>query len=318
MPATRPVKTFQPSEKPGTGSSLRGKSGIRFIVRAVARSMAAGLGVAMTFVLVGCANPLFYHPDRVVYQTPEKAGLPFEEVSFASRDGTRLSGWFVPAAGRAKGTIVHFHGNAQNMTAHFSFVSWLPKNGFNLFVFDYRGYGQSKGVAHRQGVFDDCLAALDCVRARTDVDPDRLVVFGQSLGGANAIAALGEHTNAARGVRGIAVDSSFYSYRLIVRDKIRQIPVLSLLRWPLSYLVVENSHSPADAVARLPPVPKFFLHGKEDAVVPCSHGQKLFAAAGEPKELLLADGCNHTEAIMKSPTYRAALLDFFNRALAAP
>jgi fermentation-respiration switch protein FrsA (DUF1100 family) len=281
----------------------------------IERTLRTAFGAVMTLLLVGCANRLFYYPDSAVYQTPRSDGLPFEEVAFASRDGTRLSGWFVPSVGKAKGTIVHFHGNAQNMTSHFSFVKWLPREGYNIFVLDYRGYGKSAGKPGRQGVFDDCLAALDCVRARPDIDREKIIVFGQSLGGANAIAVLGENTNAARGVCAIAIDSSFYSYRQIVRDKIRMIPVLSLLRWPLSFVAVSNGHSPGDAVANLPPVPKFFLHGKKDAVVPVAHGQRLFAEAGEPKELLLADDCNHTEAIMKSPAYRKALLDFFDRAV---
>ncbi len=285
-------------------------------MKSTARKIILGTtGALMTFLLFGCANRFFYYPDRAIYQTPKNTGLAFEEVSFASSDGTKLSGWFIPAVGRAKGTVVHFHGNAQNMTAHFSFVSWLPPHGYNLFMFDYRGYGKSAGRPARQGVFEDCAAALDCVRARPDIDPKKLIVFGQSLGGANAIAVLGEDANAARGVCGIAIDSTFYSYRLIVRDKIKQIPVLSLLRRPLSYIVVSNAHSPADAVAKLPAgVPKLFMHGKKDAVIPFEHTQKLFAAATEPKEILLADDCNHTEAVVKSAAYRDALLDFFDRA----
>lgn len=283
-----------------------------------AQRIVRAAAIAAAALLSGCANPLFYHPDRVVYQTPGDAGQPFEAVSFASRDGTALSGWFVPAPGTAKATVVHFHGNAQNMTAHYSFVGWLPKRGYNVFVFDYRGYGKSAGRTDRNGVFEDCVAALEHVRARPDVDPDKLIVFGQSLGGANAVAVLGDVTNAARGVRAIAIDSAFASYRRIVRDKIKLIPVLSLLRWPLSFLVVSDRHSPADAVGDLPAVPKLFLHGKADRVIPFEHSRRLFAAAPEPKQLLLADGCDHTEAIMKSPAYRAALLEFFDQAVADP
>jgi cephalosporin-C deacetylase-like acetyl esterase len=78
---------------------------------------------------------LFYYPDSRVYSTPAGAGLPYQDVWFTSRDGTKLHGWFIPAAsqGPALGTVVHFHGNAQNMTAHVSFVSWLPAEGFNVF-----------------------------------------------------------------------------------------------------------------------------------------------------------------------------------------
>ena len=286
---------------------------------ALARALKCGVGAILAFLLSGCVNALFYFPNHEVYQTPQTGGLAYREVSFASGDGTKLSGWFVPAVGRARGTVVHFHGNAQNMTAHFSYVGWLPKQGYNVFVFDYRGYGKSAGRPEREGVFEDCAAALDCARSQRDVDPERLLVFGQSLGGANAIATLGENTNATRGVKGIAIDSAFFSYRSIIRDKINMIPVLSLLRWPLSYVIVSNGHSPGNAIAKLPAgVPLLLLHGRKDSVVPFAHAERLFTAAHEPKDLLLADDCNHTEAIMKSPAYRAALLDFFDRAVAAP
>jgi fermentation-respiration switch protein FrsA (DUF1100 family) len=106
--------------------------------------------VGVALMLNGCANGLFYYPDSRVYSTPAGAGQPFQDVWFTSRDGTKLHGWFIPATsqGPALGTVVHFHGNAQNMTAHYAFVSWLPAEGFNVFVFDYRGYAV---VSYRHG-----------------------------------------------------------------------------------------------------------------------------------------------------------------------
>jgi hypothetical protein len=108
----------------------------------------------------GCASLYLYYPDHQIYQTPEQVGLKFEEINFTSRDGTPLTGWFVPAKGKVIGTVIHFHGNAQNMTAHFSFVDWLPPEGFNVFMFDYRGYGRSGGSPQRQGIHEDCVAAI--------------------------------------------------------------------------------------------------------------------------------------------------------------
>ena len=88
--------------------------------------------------LSGCANGFFYRPSSVVYQTPKKDGYVYENVSFLSYDQTALHGWFIPAVGEAKGTVIHFHGNAQNLSAHYSFVSWLPRVGYNLILFDNR------------------------------------------------------------------------------------------------------------------------------------------------------------------------------------
>ena len=107
----------------------------------------------------------FYIPDRINYDSPERAGLMFEPVIFRSADGTQLSGWFLPAvgvasAGDARGTVVHMHGNAQNMTAQWPYVEWVPKRKYNVLVFDYRGYGQSHGKPEPKGVFEDAVAAI--------------------------------------------------------------------------------------------------------------------------------------------------------------
>lgn len=275
-----------------------------------------GITVLWTSLLLtqGCVSSLFYHPTAIRYQTPGDHRLPFEEVTFKSGDGTRLSGWFVPAAGQASGTVIHFHGNAQNMSAHFSFVDWLPREGFNLFVFDYRGYGRSEGKPGRRGVYQDGLAAISYAQSRKDVDPDKILILGQSLGGANALAIAGRKP--LEGIRAIAVDSAFYSYRSIVRDKIREIPGLSVFRWPLSFLLITNTKSPGTVVDRISPVPLMIFHGDQDRVIPVRHGRALFQQAKAPKTLRVVTGGGHTEAFSKyRDNYAPEVLDFFRRAL---
>ncbi len=277
-------------------------------------------GAALLLLLAlstGCVSRLLYYPDGKVYQTPKDRGLRFEEVRFASSDGTILTGWFVPATKPAIGTVIHFHGNAQNMTAHFSFVDWLPAKGFNVFTFDYRGYGASAGRPERRGVLNDCISAIEYVGSRPDVDPDALLVLGQSLGGANALTALGERRFA--GVKAVAIDSTFYSYRSIVRDKIGQIPVLSLARWPLSFLVIDNRHSPGAVVQNISPAPLLLLHGTADRVIPYHHAQDLIAKARGTKQLWTIPGADHTEALTRyGALYRQRLVEFFEAAIQKP
>lgn len=262
----------------------------------------------------GCVGSMFYQPDRKVYDTPDRHGLKYEEVSFQSKDGTRLSGWFIPAVGTPAGTVIHFHGNAQNMTAHFGFVSWLPEQGFNLFVFDYRGYGKSAGSSDRRGVYEDSLAALDYIAARPGIDRNRLFVLGQSLGGANAIAAVGSRPPG--GIRAVVIESAFSSYRDIVRDKIADIPLLSLLRTPLSFLLIGNGFSPDAAVAAISPTPLLIIHGTGDRVVPYSQGKRLFELAREPKQLWTIEGGDHTGAFEDPGSeYRQRLVAFFKASL---
>jgi fermentation-respiration switch protein FrsA (DUF1100 family) len=257
---------------------------------------------------------MLYYPTHRVYGTPADSGYHYEKVTFESRDGTALSGWFIPAIGKPKGTILHFHGNAQNMTAHFSFVSWLPREGFNVFVFDYRGYGESAGTPDREGVYEDSCAALDYLRSRTDIDRDRILILGQSLGGANALAAL--HGTGTNGIRAVALDSTFYSYRLITRDKIKQIPILRFFRWPLSFVVISNARSASSVIDELSPIPILIMHGTDDVVIPYRHGQMLFDKAQQPKEMISVPKGHHTDALIRrDPSYRKHLINFFEKSL---
>jgi fermentation-respiration switch protein FrsA (DUF1100 family) len=258
--------------------------------------------LVVALLLSGCAQSLFYHPDRVNYDNPKRADLRFEEVSFPSKDGTRLTGWFIPASGYsnprdAKGTVIHFHGNAQNMSAHWRFVEWLPRRGFNLFVFDYRGYGSSAGSPDTQGVFEDSNSALDYVRSRSDVNPDKLALLGQSLGGANAIAVAGSGNR--QGVKAVVIEAAFYSYSSIASDKIS---------WAGS--LMDDTYSPDRYIANIAPVPLLLLHGTADFVIPFHHAINLLNKANEPKRLVMIEGGMHVQAF--TPRFGTAYMDIVN------
>ena len=265
---------------------------------------------ALPLLLAGCVQSMFYYPDNVRYETPDVLGMRYEPVQFTSADGTRLSGWFLPAADRknpkeAKGTVVHFHGNAQNMSTHWRFVAWLPKQDYNVLVFDYRGYGQSEGKPEPKGVFEDSNAALNYVRSRQDVDPERLFVFGQSLGGTNAIAVVGSGNRA--GVKAAAIESTFYSYSSIANDKFKG-----------AGLLVSDDYAASKYVAAVSPIPLLFIHGTADQVIPVEHSKRLLADAREPKRLIEVQGAGHLEPMTTlrfGNAYRKALTAFFESSM---
>lgn len=266
-------------------------------------------------MLTGCVSSLFYYPGRIWVQTPESFGKTYEDVFFASEDGTLLHGWFLPAdPGPATGTVIHFHGNAHNLSSHLSYVDWLAEEGLNVFTFDYRGYGLSEGHPDRSGVLADSRQAIRYVAQRDDVDSDRLILLGQSLGGANAVVAaatLSEWTPKA-----VIVDSAFYSYRSIVSDKIAMIPVLRWIRVPLSWMVIGNRYSPGHYIANLHEVPLLIFHGENDPVVPFRHGQRLYEKAKEPKVFCPVEGPGHIEALNhQRNTMGPILLEFIDQAL---
>lgn len=266
------------------------------------------LGAVLVASQSGCGvQNVFFHPDALVYSTPASLGLRYEAVKFASRDGTQLSGWFLPAtvgAKSAKGTVIHYHGNAQNMTAHWRFVAWLPEQGYNVLVFDYRGYGASQGKPEVKGVFEDANSALDYARNRADVDPDRLLILGQSLGGTNAIAVVGSGNRL--GVKAMVIDSTFYSYSAIAHDKMTG-----------AGLLMDDTYSAARYIGRISPIPLLLLHGTADAVIPYQHSERLFNQAQEPKQRIIVPDGQHIDALTDrfGTVYQSKVLAFFEAAL---
>lgn len=272
--------------------------------------------ILLTLIIVGCSrvDQLFYYPDHTIYTTPAAKKLSFEEITFSSHDGTRLSGWFVPAIGPAKGTVLHLHGNAENMTSHFGFVDWLPAAGYNIMVFDYRGYGQSAGSPTRSGVYEDSCAALVYLRSRPDIDAERIIVFGQSLGAVQAINVVGGGERL--GVRAVVVEAPFYSYRRIVRDIMGKIPLLSWFKTPLAAILIRDRLSAADYIDRIAPIPLLLIHGSQDEVIPLEHATLLFGRAKEPKIFWQVEGGSHISTFVdQGSPYRQRLLEFFAAAV---
>ena len=250
--------------------------------------------------LLGC-NGVFFIPYRAHVQTPKQLGLAYEDMYFQAGDGTLLHAWFLPAESKVLGTILFLHGNAENISTHIMSVRWLPARGFNVFLLDYRGYGASGGAASLSGVQDDMDAALRILLARKDVDPDRVVVFGQSLGGAIAIYNVA-HSPYRQHIRALVVESAFASYRQITREKLADFWLTWPLQWPLSW-TVSDEYSPSAAVAGVSPIPLLIIHGDRDPIVPPQHGQRLYDLAREPKQLWVIPGGGHIQAF-QSQIYR--------------
>jgi fermentation-respiration switch protein FrsA (DUF1100 family) len=261
--------------------------------------------------LLGC-NGVFFVPYRAHVLTPKQLGLAYEDVYFQAGDGTLLHAWFLPAESKAQGTILFLHGNAENISTHIMSVRWLPARGFNVLLLDYRGYGASGGTASLSGVQDDVDAALCTLLARNDVDPDRVVVFGQSLGGAIAIHNVA-HSSYRRHIRALVVESAFASYRQIAREKLADFWLTWPLQWPLSW-TVSDEYSPSAAVAGVSPIPLLIIHGDHDTIVPLHHGQRLYELAREPKQLWVVPGGGHIQAF-QSQIYRDRFVAYLTEVL---
>ena len=252
----------------------------------------------LTALLAGCTQ-LFFHPDSNLVDTPMRHGIEYQSENILAADGTRLNAWFLPARTRngekARATILFLHGNAENISTHFRSVAWLPAAGFNVLALDYRGYGASEGFPTLAGVQLDIDAAMRSLLALKGVDPNRIVIFGQSLGGALAIY-YAAHSAYRANIRAVVIDSAFYDYRDIVREKMASIFITWPFQW-LPWLTVDDDYSPASSVAAISPLPLLLIHGDRDVVVPFHDSQQLFERAGEPKELWIVPGAGHTQSL---------------------
>lgn len=242
----------------------------------------------------GCTSLLFY-PTSDHVLTPNVIGLEYRDVAFSAADGTRLHGWFLPAVGRARGTLVFVHGNAENISTHIASVAWLPPAGFNVFLFDYRGFGESAGEATLDGLHLDTMAAIETAFGLDGVDPERVAVFGQSLGGSVAIVALARSPRR-EDVRALIVEGAFSSYRRIAQEKLSEFWPTWLFQVPLSY-TIDNHYHPADDIGVISPTPVLIVHGDQDRIVAPSHARDLYAAAMPPKALWLVPGASHIQAL---------------------
>lgn len=252
------------------------------------------IGLLASLLLTACTG-FFFQPMQPWLRTPATVGLAYEDLRLPTPDGAILSAWFLPARQAAKGTILFLHGNAENISTHLGSVYWMPERGYNVLLLDYRGYGASEGLPTLAGAQQDIDTAMRHLVARRDIDPRRIVLLGQSLGGALGLHYLA-HNRYREHLRGAVIDSAFAGYQDIAREKLRS----SWLTWPLSWTValsVSDAYRPLDAAPQVAPIPLLLLHGGRDEVIPAQHTQRLFAAAREPKSLWIIEDAQHIQAL---------------------
>lgn len=241
-----------------------------------------------------------FAPSRGLDATPRDAGLSYEDVTFVAEDGVRLHGWWIPHR-QARGVLVYCHGNAGNIGDRVAIAAGLHELGLHLFLFDYRGYGLSRGFPTEQGTYRDARAAFEVARARYD-DTDRppVVVYGRSLGGAVALQLALD-----KPVRAVVVEGAFTSMRDMARVLYPRLPAGMLVHFEYDAL----------AKARRLRVPALFAHARKDDVVPFALGQRLFEAAAGPKEFVALPGGHNEDSWNASAEYRAAFAALLDRVL---
>ncbi len=253
---------------------------------------------------LGCSSFLF-HPWKDHIENPLVARFGPVDVWFTAADGALLHGWLFRAAAD-RGTILVLHGNAENLSTHVNSVLWLVPAGYNIFIVDYRGFGRSRGKVDLAGAHRDAAAAVETVLSLPGINTERIVLLGQSIGGAIAVYTLAN--SAPPQVKALVLDSPFSSYRRIAREKLADICCTSPLQFPLSFLF-GDSLSPERWIGRLPKIPLLILHGEQDRIVPVHHGRLLYDAAKGPKDLWITAAPGHVRSFAEKKT-RERFLEF--------
>jgi fermentation-respiration switch protein FrsA (DUF1100 family) len=249
------------------------------------RSMSSALWTLAIFA--GLLALLWFGQRRLIYfpvrdvPPPDAVGLDnIEAVTFSTRDGLTLHGWFVPSARPASFTMIVFNGNAGNRAYRAEFAAALRARGLALFLFDYRGFGENPGAPTETGLAADARAARAYLATRPDVDLARLVYFGESLGAAVAVELATEHVPAA-----LILRSPFTSMVDVGRTHYPLLPVGLLLR---------DRYPSIDRVPRLR-CPLLVIAGDRDSIVPLEQSRRLYAAASPRKTLAIIEGADHND-----------------------
>lgn len=259
-------------------------------------------------LLTGCTS-LFFQPTKTRYPYLELDRLQAETVELRSSDQTKLSAWRISSVDARKnhpnirratdlkpdevrGVALQFHGNAENMTSHYRYQLWLLFEGWDVLTFDYRGYGSSGGhPSDLEGVRADGAAAIRWAQTMAKEKNLPLVIFGQSLGASLLLTSLGDFdVKDVSQLKLLVLDSAFYSFRSIAREKLSEVWFLWPFQW-LGWILVSDELSAARRLKRLDTpdtaasprklgpyaTPAIFLHSESDPIVSNDQGARLFA-----------------------------------------
>jgi len=267
----------------------------------VVSAFAIGYAVLAAILFFYQPNLLYFPgmPTRQIQATPADIGLDFESVTLTTADDETLDAWFIPADS-ARGALLFFHGNAGNNSHRLDSIRLFHELGLSVLIFDYRGYGQSTGKPTEKGTYRDAAAAWQYLVEQRGISPERIILFGRSLGGSIA-ADLATRQPAA----GVILESAFTSVPDIAAQLYPWLPV----RW-LSRYRYNTKKKLADIHS-----PVLIVHSRNDEIIPYSNGEHLFEAANDPKLFLELRGGHNDGFMVSGDSYFRGLEVFINEVL---
>jgi len=213
------------------------------------------------------ADSMIFLPQTISYQDTT------DILKISVTDNERISATYLPNAS-SKFTLLYIHGNAEDLGDIRPMLERLHNWGFNVFAYDYRGYGTSDGKPNEGNAYQDADAAYKYLTQQLKIPPERIILYGRSVGGGSATELATRHS-----VAGLILESTFTSaFRVVVPfpllpfDKFANLDKLGKIRCPV-----------------------LVMHGQADQTIPIEHGQTLFKAASEPKMSLWVSGAGHND-----------------------
>ena len=270
----------------------------------LAVAVSIGYGILLVAVYLFQSRLLYFpniagvNPDL----NPSRVELRYEDVFFDSPGGVRLHGWFVPAP-NPRGVLLFLHGNAGDITHRLDSIALFHALDLSVFIFDYRGYGQSNGQPSEQGTYDDATAAWNYLINDRQLGADRILIFGRSLG-ASIAAELATHIKPA----GLIIESAFTSVPDIAAELYRFLPVRTLVRFQYD----TKSHIAGISC------PLLVIHSADDEIIPVRHGERLFEEAPGPKDYLQIFGDHNNGFLLSGTIYTEGLNKFLDSTLYRP
>lgn len=245
-----------------------------------------------------------FEPSPVLQTTPERMGMKYQELHIpvgSGADGGELDAWWVPSGLSDAPTVLYFHGNYRNIANNLDHTQRLHQMGYNVLLADYRGYGKSSGGKPSETkVYQDAEAAWQYLIRQLGAKPAKTFIYGHSLGGAIAINLAVHHPEAA----GLITESTFTSMQAMGEKDYGYLPI--------GYLLTQRFES----LKKVPQLklPVLFIHGTWDKKVPVEMAEQLYAAAPQPKKLVLIEGGEHNNSgVIGWVQYRDAVTSFVSK-----
>lgn len=255
---------------------------------------------AFYLILFGCViivayikyleNKGIFYPQKSIDFYPSAVNLPFEDIYLKTEDNVKINGWFIPH-NKAKYTLLFLHGNAGNIGHRLEKLLMLREAGVNIFIIDYRGYGESRGSISEKGFYLDAKAAYDYLLNNRHILPEQIILYGESIGTAAVI-----DLAAKVKVRAIILEGGFSRGKDVANKFYPFLPAF----------LFSNTFDSLGKIKNIR-VPKLFIHSRNDEIIPFELAGNLYNASVEPKEMVEIGGSHNTAFLDSKEKYISSI-----------